>query len=51
MLEEDRDPQLEMPHDQVGAAAVEEKNLDGDTEEESDAGQRQREEEQSALDE
>ncbi|KAG2608485.1 hypothetical protein PVAP13_4NG331900 [Panicum virgatum] len=51
VLEENRDPQLEMPHDQARAAAVDEKNLDGGIEEESNAGQRQREEEQSALDE
>jgi hypothetical protein len=51
VLEENRDPQLEMPHEQARAAAVEEKNLDGGIEEESNAGQRQREEEQSALDE
>ncbi|RLN11847.1 hypothetical protein C2845_PM09G24550 [Panicum miliaceum] len=51
VLEENRDPQLEMPHEQARAAAVEENNLDGGIEEESNAGQRQREEEQSALDE
>ena len=51
VLEGDRDPQLEMSHDQAWAAAVEEKNLDGGIEEESNAGQRQREEEQSVLDE
>ncbi|KAK8456192.1 hypothetical protein SEVIR_4G289500v4 [Setaria viridis] len=51
VLEESREPQLEMPHEQARAAAVEEKNLDGGIEEESNAGQRQREEEQSALDE
>ncbi|XP_039844800.1 probable methyltransferase PMT24 [Panicum virgatum] len=51
VLEENRDPQLEMPNEQARAAAVEEKNLDGGVEEESNAGQRQREEEQSALDE
>ncbi|CAN6176806.1 unnamed protein product [Urochloa humidicola] len=45
VLEENRDPQLEMPHEQARAAAVEEKNLDGGIEEESNAaGQRQREE-------
>jgi hypothetical protein len=51
VLEETREPQLEMPHERARAAAVEEKNLDGGIEEESNAGQRQREEEQSALDE
>ncbi|KAJ1261008.1 hypothetical protein BS78_10G275300 [Paspalum vaginatum] len=49
VLEEGHEPQLEMPHQ--AATAVEEKNLDGGIEEESNAGQRQREEEQSALDE
>ena len=51
MLEEDRDPELEMWHDKARATAVEEKNLDGGIEEVSNAGQRQRKEEQSALDE
>ena len=51
MLEEDRDPELEMWHDKARAAAVEEKNLDGGIEEASNAGQRQRKEEQSAPDE
>ena len=48
LLEENRDSQLAMPHDQAWAAAVEEKNLDGGIEEESNTGQRQREDEQSA---
>ena len=51
VLKENRDPKLEMPHNQARAVAVEEKNLDGGIEEESNAGQRQREEEQSVLDE
>jgi len=47
VLEGDRDQQLEMPHDQAWAAAVE----DDGAEEESNAGQRQRKEVQSMLDE
>ncbi|CAD6339987.1 unnamed protein product [Miscanthus lutarioriparius] len=40
--EQEQEPQLEMPHEQARAvaAAVEEKNLDGGIEEESNAGQR-----------
>ncbi|KAG2611218.1 hypothetical protein PVAP13_4KG149005 [Panicum virgatum] len=47
VLKDNRDPKLEMPHNQARAVAVEEKNLDGGIEEESNTGQRQREEKQS----
>ncbi|XP_062234173.1 probable methyltransferase PMT24 [Phragmites australis] len=47
--EQEQQPQLQMPHEETRAAAVEEKSLDGGIEEESNAGQRQREEEQAAA--
>ncbi|CAN6312505.1 unnamed protein product [Urochloa humidicola] len=50
VLEEIREPQLEMPHEQARAAAVEEKNLHDGIEEESNTREAG-EEEQSALDE